>query len=156
MSNPFADQLVCPQCRAGNPPYAGKCWLCHAPLPLGAEVVTAELASGPRPLPLADAFFWILTAGCLLVLVLVGIGIGQTDPGLLIVYAIVLAPALIATLARSLVSLQRGQGVSGLQVFLTLLFSASVTILVVVVLFVAVIAAFFAYCLYVCGSGKGF
>jgi hypothetical protein len=154
MSNPFAPQVVCAQCRAENPAYNKHCWLCHAPLARKSEVVTAELASKPRPMPLAEAFFWILTAGCLLVLVLVGIGIAQTDPGLLVVYAIVLAPALIATLARSLLSVQRGHRVSGMEVFLTLLFSASVTILVVVVLFIAVIVAFFAYCLYICGSGK--
>ena len=154
MGQALAAQIVCPQCRADNPPHAGKCWLCHAPL-AGRELVTAELAPQARPLPLAEAFFWTLTGGCLLLLVLVGIGIAQTDPGLLIVYVIVLAPALIATLARSLLSIQRGQGVSGMEVFLTLLFSASVTVLVVVVLFVAVIVAFFAYCLYVCGqSGK--
>jgi hypothetical protein len=156
MSQALVAQAVCPHCRADNPPHNKLCWLCRAPLALGQAVVTAELAVKPRPLPLAEAFFWTLTGGCLLVLVLVGIGIAQTDPGLLIVYVIVLAPALIATLARSLLSIQRGQGVSGMEVFLTLLFSASVTVLVVVVLFIAVIVAFFAYCLYVCGQGGKF
>lgn len=156
MSQAMAAQLVCPNCRADNPPYAGKCWLCHAPLGGEKEFVTAELVQKARPLPLAEGFFWVLTAGCLLVLVLVGIGIAQEDAGMLILYAIVLAPALIATAARSLLSLQRGKGVSGMEVFLTLLFSTSVTILVVVVLFVAVIVAFFAYCLYVCGQGGRF
>jgi hypothetical protein len=156
MSNPFAPQLVCPHCRAENPPHHKLCWLCHAPLTWGQEVVTAELVQKARPLPLADAFFWILTAGCLLVLVLVGIGIAQEDPAMLILYAIVLAPALIATLARSMLSLSRRKSVSGMEVFFTLLLSASVTVLVVVVLFIAVIVAFFAYCLYVCGQGGKF
>ena len=153
MSQATAAQFVCPHCRAENPTHHKWCWLCRAPLAWGQEVVTAELVQKARPLPLADAFFWILTAGCLLVLVLVGIGIAQEDAGMLIPYAIFLAPALIATLARSLLSLSRGKSVSGMEVFLTLLFSASVTILVVVVLFVAVIVAFFAYCMYVCSTG---
>jgi len=152
MSNPFAPQLVCPQCRAENPSYHKQCWLCHAPLAWSGEALTAELAPKPRPLPLVEGFFWTLTAGCLGLLVLVGIGTAVLGPGMLILYAIVLAPALLATLARSLLSLNRGKGVSGMEVFLTLLFSASVTILMVVVLFIAVIVAFFAYCLYVCGQ----
>lgn len=156
MSQAMAAPLTCPHCRAENPPHHKLCWLCYAPLGREREIVTAELVQKARPLPLAEAFFWTLTAGCLLVLVLVGIGIAQEDAGMLIPYAIVLAPALIATLARSMLSLSRGKSVSGMEVFFTLLFSASVTVLVVVVLFVAVIVAFFAYCLYVCGQGGKF
>lgn len=154
MSQVVAAQWVCPHCRAENSPDNKLCWLCRAPL--GKEPVTAELAAKPRPLPLAEGFFWTLTIACLGLLVLVGVGIAQDDAGMLIPYAILLTPALLATLVRSLVSASRGKRVSGKEVFMTLLLSASVTILVVVGLFVAAIAALFAYCVYVCGGGGKF
>lgn len=154
MSQAVAALLVCPHCRADNPPDNKLCWLCRAPL--SGELVTAELVVKPRPLPLAEGFFWTLTIACLGLLLLVGVGIAQDDAGMLIPYAILLAPALLATLARSLLSASRGKRISGMEVFLTLLLSASITILVVVVLFVAAIVAFLAYCLYVCGNGGKF
>ena len=151
MSTHFAASLViCPQCRADNP--AHNCWLCHAPLAGAAEVVTAELVNAPHRIPLSEMFFLALTVLCLFALVLVGIGIAEQDPGMLVGYFILLAPALIATLAKTLSAKAHGKPVTASQVFLTFLLSASITVAVVVVLMAAAIVALFAYCLYACGQ----
>jgi hypothetical protein len=86
------------------------------------------------------------------VIVLVGVGIAKDDPGMLIVYLIAIAPPVLATLARTLLLASKGEKLSAMDVFLTFLVSASMTLLVVTVLFVAAVVAFFVYCLYVCGN----
>lgn len=154
MSQALPAPIVCPHCRAENLPQAAKCWLCHAPLRDDRNVVMAELATKARPLPLTDAFFWFLIIACLGLMVVVGVGIAQSGAGLLIPYAILITPALLATLGRSLKSVQRGDQVSGKQALATLMLSASVTLLVVAALLVAAVAALFVVCLYVIGTGK--
>jgi hypothetical protein len=154
-----ATMKVCPHCGAAVAADAAKCWLCYGPLGGRREVVMAEAVTAEavkpavrRPSPLTEGFFLVLTLVCLLLIVLVGIGIAQDDPGLLIPYLIFLSPALLATVSRALISHSRGNRVTAMEVFLTFLVSASATILLVMVLFFAAIVAFFIYCLYVCGQ----
>ena len=150
---PITGVRLCPECRAENSPGAKACWLCHAPLSANTEVVMAELVREPGPSPLTEKFFLALTLACLILLVLVGIGLAQDDPGLLIPYLIAITPAILATVSHSLVKASRGERVTAMQVFLTFLISASVTVLIVVVTFVAAVVALFVYCIYVFSNG---
>jgi hypothetical protein len=147
---PATSVMLCPACQAVSPVGTKTCWLCHAPLSPADEVVAAELVAKntPRRSPLSEGFFVFLTLACLLLLVVVGIGIWQEDIGLLIPYAILVAFPLVATAVRSLRAAQRGVPVSAMDVFLSLLVSATATVAIVILLVAAAIGALFVYCLY--------
>jgi hypothetical protein len=148
--SPFQTAVLCPQCGTDNPSHAKTCWLCRASLAGAQEVVTAELVARQRPSPLSETFFLILTLGCVVLLVIVGIGLAQQDVGLLIPYVILIAPPILATVSRSMISAKRGQHVGAMEVFLTFMVSASVTALIVMILVGASFIALFIYCVYVC------
>jgi hypothetical protein len=155
MSKPLAvNRKVCPHCRAENFGDARQCWLCFAPFSDGEEIVLAEVVEKQRRSPLTEGFFLLLTFACLVLMAIVGLGLAQEDRGFLIPYMILITPPILATVSRTISSASQGKPVSAMDVFLTFLISASVTVLIVMVLFVAAVVALFALCLYMLSQAR--
>jgi hypothetical protein len=137
----------CPQCGANCLATATKCWLCHGSLfaDREIEIVNAELVHRP-PSALSEWFFGVSTVVILLVVLLVGIGIATDSPGTSMLYGIAVAPALIATIVRTMRKKERGEQVTWATRFVTLILSLAVTGVVVYGLIIAAIIATIVAC----------
>ncbi|MGE0757804.1 MAG: hypothetical protein AB7F89_09885 [Pirellulaceae bacterium] len=140
------ESKICPDCQATCAPDAPRCWMCQADLAQVDTIVTAELVAPPRG-GVSETVF----AGATLLLVglaaLLGIGIAIDEPGAAVVYALVAAPALLATVIRVQIRKSKVGHVSWAERFVTLLVSASVVVAILVMLVVASVVALFIYCL---------
>ncbi|TWT93815.1 hypothetical protein Pla52n_56430 [Stieleria varia] len=151
-SDPIAIGTVrCPTCFAENP-QGQSCWLCHSNIPANAERVPAN--SAPMPVPgitnpyaapamLEDSGQSTFPSIVLIVgLVVVLLALGTAAPGLAIMLAIVVAPALIRTAVVANRKRNAGEEISTMQK--SGLFFASLA--GVITACVAACAAFFIAC----------
>ncbi len=150
---PVMPSLYCSRCGATNPPYAAQCWLCTNKASNTSPVVLVPItdnANDPvyqRSQRRTQQVCAVLLAGCILLTVLIGIGFGMQDPGMLIPYAIVVGPAYLATGVRAL----HGYAVDGkptaTKLLTTFFLSGVFTIGFLMVLAVASFLAFFVWCI---------
>ena len=139
---PLIAPVFCGQCRAANASQAQQCWLCHAPLnkqvaqsatnPYAAQgsshkdAPVLPIESSPTQSRVEQVFLGLLVAIVVLSL-LVAIGLGAQDPGLLTLFLIVIVPSLIATGVRGLYSVAKGEQPKPSKMFMTFVYSAIVT-----------------------------
>lgn len=159
MNSTTQDAIPCLECGATNMPRARRCWLCSRPIePLVEAKLATERAEDPDdPLtayraPGADlgpsqtflsSTLLILTA----VTVLVGVGIALNDAGPAVTYAIVMAPALLATYVASARRESRGKPLSPGGKVVAFLLSIAAVIGLLMLLVVAALVALFVFCL---------
>ena len=157
MAPPFNTETarVCPACRAANISLATECWLCHGKLAATEEIVVAQLVPQPTK-PLSEVFFHILLAVLLGLILLLGIGISldRQNSGMLIPYAVLVCPALVAAGARYGLSYAAGSKHPAAKTLFTFVISLAVTISVIVILIAAAIISLFLYCLHAITTGK--
>lgn len=100
----------CPECGADNLHFADRCWMCGGDLK-NVAIIAAEVA-GPATktaaLPIAKPAWarsesrgLMLVAALAGLLLLVGIGIYASEPVLVVPFAVVATPALLATFIRA-------------------------------------------------------
>ncbi len=129
---PVLPELICPHCGIANPIATGRCWVCHldrhATNPYGVlSATSARLPNASDAMSPAQqrtqGVYWFLLLGCMVLLVLVGIGIGAQDPGVLLTYLIIISPACLMTLVRAMQSLVTRKGVQPQNLLLTFILS---------------------------------
>jgi hypothetical protein len=150
---PLLPALVCQRCGATNPPQAVKCWLCERrdnpnpfadPLLAPVDSSTAVVQTGAQSR--VQLVFLGLLGLCIAAAVLIGVGIAVQEPGLLIPYAIVIGPAFLATGVRAALMIGRKEQPKPSTLFLTFLWSGVFTALVLVLIVMASVIAFFLWC----------
>lgn len=142
--------LVCPHCGAQYAAGAAKCWLCNADLS-DAPVLVAELVSAPPGEPawsLTEAFFAGLSALTALLVVLLGIGLFAQQPGLGVIYVILVIPPLTVTAARTFRKTRSGAGISWAERLATFVISSVVMLGVLGMLAIAAVACLIIYCIF--------
>jgi ribosomal protein L40E len=140
----LALKSICPNCGASIPDSAAKCWLCgYENLPLNPFAVspiessTIDVTPKPAVTSASNLLFGLLLALCIALTLLIGVGLGIDQPGALVPYSILVGPALLITLARSLEQAQPGQKNSMSRLFSTFLVSMLATIGIIFLLLLA-------------------
>ena len=90
---PKKPMVSCPECGKRNQPAASRCWFCLGPLPAGSEVTFLE-ANVPETLPLSSTFRFSLVL-VVIALIAAFLGVVREAPGLGILLALLVAPALM-------------------------------------------------------------
>jgi hypothetical protein len=116
-------------------------------------VVTAEVVPEPTFTP-GDTIFAVAAAVLALVIVLVGVGAALTEPGLAIMMAIVVAPALVATAVRIQHQKVRRGYVGWGERLATFLVSASLVFALLSLLGVALVIAMIVFCFVALATGN--
>lgn len=145
---------TCPHCGADCEVGKPRCWLCHGELAGGDEIVDAELVQEVPPHAPSDMFFVIAAAILAVVVLLIGVGAALTQPGLAIAMAIVVAPALVATLVRTRKQQKRQGYVSWGERLATFAISVAVMMGVLSALGAAVMVALVIFCFYALATGQ--
>lgn len=153
-ASPPLQLQTCPHCGADCEATADRCWLCYGELsPKGDDVVAAEVVREPPRYAPEDTVFATMSAVLALIILLVGVGSAFVQPGVTILMAIVVVPALVATLVRVGSKQARTGYVSWGERLGTFLISASLTVGVLVLLALSAIIALVVYCFYLISSG---
>ena len=147
---------TCRECGADCETKAAHCWLCGADLKGQVEIVVAEIVDEPPPYAPGDTFFAVLSAIVAVVVLLVGIGAAVSDPGMAIGFAIIVVPALVATVVRAQQTRARQGYVTWGERLATFMVSVSLMFALLSLLSMAAIVAFIFYCFYALGTGQGF
>ncbi len=163
---PVLPELICPHCGIANPTATGRCWVCHldrvAKNPYGIlPAISAGLPNatdGTSPAQQrTQGVYWFLLLGCMVLLVLVGIGVGAQDPGVMLTYLIIISPACLMTLVRAMQGLATRKGVQPQNLLLTFILSGAVTAIVLMLLIIAAVIALIVWCFAVLfGANPGF
>lgn len=149
----------CPECGADNLHFANRCWMCGGGL-RNVAIIAAELpapAAKPAEAPLAkpawardDSAGLISVATLAGLCLLVGIGIYANEPALVIPFAIVASPALLATLIRATRKRVQSKPMGVLEsvgmFFLSFVISGVVAAGIAVVLVAVAIVSLVAFC----------
>ena len=141
---------ICPECGADNIPQAAACWLCRGDLKqvLPIELVTAEVVSQvPKYAPSAS-FFPVLTLLTIAVAALIGWALGEQSQGLVVLYVILVIPALIAASIRVGRKRLRGERVGWGEAIVTGIMATAVLHGVLGLLALAGFVALFVMCLF--------
>lgn len=150
---PLMPAMVCRRCGATNPPHAVKCWLCEKRDHSGPYAVSTLAASPAGPGAKAElsrvqlVFLGALIA-CAAVALLIGVGIGAQDPGMLVPYAVVVGPAFLATGVRAAVMIGRKEQPRPSSLFFTFLWTGLFTAMALILLVVASVIALFLWCVH--------
>jgi hypothetical protein len=151
---PIMPTLFCQRCGATNPPYAAQCWLCSTGNRSGASA-PAQLVSiasitpeqtGLQSNVRTQHICAVLLVACIVLTSLIGVGIAVQDPGMLIPFVIVIAPAFLATGVRALHGIANENGPKASALLLTFLLSGLFTALGLVLLAIALFVAFCIWC----------
>ena len=147
MNSPTTNEKICPDCGAENLAMAKYCWLCHRDMATVSEVVIAEMIPEQPTWTPSDWFFAVLSLLVAIMIVLCGIGLAIEEPTAAIVFGILVAPPLVATVVRVRIRQQRQGHVSWAERFLTFFVSSVITVGILGLLLAAAFVAFFVYCL---------
>lgn len=108
MNQPTESVKSCPECGADNVHFANHCWMCGGDLKdvpilavLAAEAKPDPGAAGKPAWAREDSTGLMLVGALAALVLLVGIGVYANEPTLVIPYAIVASPALLATFIRA-------------------------------------------------------
>ena len=150
-----------------NAPALHPCPHCGADCEVGKRVAGCAMANWPAtrlstpswskkapPHAPSDAFFAVVSGFLAVVVLLVGVGTAFTQPGLAIALAIVVAPALVATLVRTQKQQQRHGYVSWGERLATFVVSAAMVVGVLSALGAAAMIALVAFCFYALATGQ--
>ncbi|HMC09993.1 MAG TPA: hypothetical protein VKH44_01835 [Pirellulaceae bacterium] len=159
-----ARPIYCP-CGAENPSDAKSCWLCLRELP-GETTPMPEVPGGgvwetddaqpsaaaparvaPLHVPVSGVGGELPTLSLWLVLALMGFGIFFVAPGLAILFAIAIAPALVRTTLVVSRRSSQGKQVPGHRKVLLFIGSLGTSVIVLTVVLVAAVGSFCAVCL---------
>ena len=157
---PKLPSTVCPRCGATNPPHIAQCWLCQRQETADPYAAPAELSATDVPAagpPAAaqqrsESVYAALLLGAVFLAVIIGVGLGAQDPGLLVPYLIVIAPAFLATAARFMFGIARGEQTKP-SALLVAFVSGLSFVLVLGLLAIASIVALFLWCIWALGGG---
>ncbi len=144
---PESAQVACSACGSECLATSKSCWLCHADLANSQPIITASVVLEHPTKSTADPILTGLTIACVCFALLIGIGIVQSDPGMLIPYLIFVTPAFIATGGRAAWARLSGKQLSGSQLFLTFMGSMAMIVGLFGMLIVGGIVALFLACL---------
>ncbi|MGN6543699.1 MAG: hypothetical protein ACTHK7_01525 [Aureliella sp.] len=155
---PLMPAMVCRRCGATNPPHAVKCWLCEKRDHSDPYAVStlAPLPSGPgakAELSRVQLVFLGVLIACAAVALLIGVGIGVQDPGMLVPYAVVVGPAFLATGVRAAVMIGRKEQPRPSSLFFTFLWTSLFMAMALILLVVASVIAFFLWCVHMLTGG---
>jgi hypothetical protein len=145
---PVLAKLICPRCGVANPDGATKCWICESQSSLiaahfqGDRTIDAASPANDR----LEKVYLSLLVGCIGLAGMLGISIGFQDPGMLVVYLIIIGPAFLVTMVRGIHHLRTNRKLESGKLLLTFLLSAGITFLVVVLLVVASVVALVIWC----------
>ncbi len=141
---PIVQLRLCPYCGAACTVTQPACWMCDGPLP----PVPAERRLRPSPESSKfDGISYVLLALCVGLSLLIGLGLAAQDPGALIPFAIIVAPAFAVTGVRALWQVQStGQPQPG-KLVVSFVVSILTTIAVIVILAAAAVVLLFVICL---------
>lgn len=148
------NMIICPQCGAGSVSLAKQCWMCYGDLINPPAIVIAELvgdnASAKPSWAPSEWFFANSTAVLAVVLIVVGIGLISVGWGAAIAYAVIVAPAFLATAISTQVRQARGHHVGLIERLATFLVSGTIVMAIVglvsVVIIVGLIVSVFIAC----------
>lgn len=156
---PVLAPQVCARCNAANYAHVKKCWLCHevlaqnagtdnpyattSRLPLASQPASPQPAQGQSRVE--SVFMWLFLSIVILA-VMVAIGLGRRDTGLMALFLFVLVPSLAAASVRGAVSVAHGETPKASSMLVTFAMSAMVTIIVGVAIVVSVIIFFIVTC----------
>ena len=146
---PVLPTRTCEHCGTNIPAHAANCWLCSGGNPYASSSLTGRSDTEPRASLSERRVQGVCTAllGVSVVLaVLVGIGFAVQDPGMLVPYAIVIGPPLLATLIRVVIEVGSRKPLKPSSLLLTMYGSFAITVGVIALLFVAALAALFVIC----------
>jgi hypothetical protein len=153
MSDTLLELRACPHCGADCDAAKPRCWLCGGEL-TGEEIVDAVVVKEPPPYAPSDVFFAVASAVLAVVIVLVGIGAALTEPGLAIAMAVVVAPALLATVIRTQRVEARHGYVSWGERLATFIVSAAAVVGLLGALWIALLIALVALCFLAMAGGQ--
>lgn len=115
----------------------------------------ARPPSAPEVSPGERLHHTVTSALMVSIVLIVGIGVGATEPGLLIPYVLVSLPALIAACAKSSQSLSRSRSMGLAEKFVAFMSSAGIIVAVMGGIVLAVVVAAVLFCSAVIGlQGK--
>ena len=155
---PRLPNTSCLRCGATNPPHATKCWLCDRsgavnPYATEPQVQTLDASACGRGANApasaqhrVQTIFTSLLIGAVILALIIAVGLGAQEPGLLVPYFILIGPPFLATGARALYSVSLNEKPKPSTLFLTFiwsgLFTVMLTVAAVIALFVMCINAF--------------
>lgn len=157
-ANSGGSAKLCPDCGADNPANYARCWLCFADLKNAPELILAELDTSNTNRPAfapGDQSQLILGAVVSVLVVIVGIGIGNESPALLIPYGIIVLPALAAATVRVVRRRAKGESTSVIDSVTTFLMTGLISFAVTVVLTTVLIAVAIIYLIAMCFQALG-
>jgi hypothetical protein len=154
MSSPSEfDVVLCPDCRAQNPPGMSRCWLCGTSLASAKAEVEVYMAEVVPPAPRIS--FTTMTLLVIVTLVAVALGLYQEAPGLAVLMLIVCLPGVIVAWAHDRIRRRRGERTTALKAFLDFVVSAAITMGILAMVVVAAVVAIFISCLNACKAMTG-
>ncbi len=145
---------VCANCGASNYAFAHLCFLCRASLAESADKVNpyAQVStanawtSSATAQQRVETVFLILLSAIALLAVIIGIGIGTQDSGVLTLYLFVTVPALAAAGVQALYSVAKGETPRPSRMFMAFIWSAVVTAGVIALLIIGSVLFLFLMC----------
>lgn len=157
---PVLEPRVCGKCGAANYSFARHCFLCRTSLvqpgnvnpyaappgPTGSGATEHKWLTNPAQGRAESAFLYLLVVVVVLAIML-GIGLAAQESGTLILYLIVVVPALAAAGMSGLLSVMKGEAPKPSRMLLTMVFSVALTIGVGFLLVLAGIILLFMLCL---------
>jgi hypothetical protein len=140
---------VCIHCGARSQSSDGKCWLCfeEKSVPNPYQSTKAATGNAAPPANTWDGVFTVLLGTCVVLTILIAIGMGVQDPGMLVPFAIFVGPAYLVTVIRALAQMNSERGPRPTSLFVTFMLSLLVTFAILILLMVAVIVLLFIACL---------
>jgi len=155
--------LKCPHCGAKVGPKWKTCWLCGLELPASpsaagtpsnlSESAAAPTSSGPSTIKLVSQVVGFLLAGTI-ALLMIGL-VANGEYGGLIAMIILLVPAGLVTLTKSLSKRSQGMEMTAMEKVGTFLVSLSVTIGAIAALGIAAFVALFIACIGILSTSGG-
>ncbi len=141
---------ACVHCGALSQSNEGRCWLCYEDksLPNPFAVTGASLNDDANSAPTNkwESFFSVLLGLCVLMTLLIGIGLAVEDRGLLIPFALFMAPAYAITISRGMLQMNKDNARPS-SLLMTFVISLLATVSISMILMVAAAILFFLMCL---------
>lgn len=145
-----SDNILCVDCGSTNDAGAKACWLCGQPLtPANSVVVPAD---APAEAVVKEEFD---TTSLMIVVtvIAVGVGLGATEPGLLIPYVIVSIPALVSTFKKTRKRAEENRPMRPAEKVLAFFVSTATVVAIIIGIQIAIVIAVALVCAAICYSG---
>lgn len=141
---------ACVHCGALSQSNEGRCWLCYedksSPNPFAVTGASLNDDANSAPTNQWESVFSVLLGLCVLMTLLIGIGLAVGDRGLLIPFAIFMAPAYAITITRGMLQKNKNNARPS-SLFMTFVISLLATVSISMILMVATAILLFLMCL---------